>query len=128
MVDDLRSELRDRYSYLDVLALAVARAGATEFSTDPLAWASKIHALRDQFPDLLAGVWFTERGYSEEIDAFFRIMARSGSFSFANPRYDRFELTEAAKADIEKEVTPVLAEHSAAIDAIAQVLSELRTH
>ena len=123
-LDELKSELESSYSYLDVLAWAVARTEIHNLVADSRRWSEVIRALCDEHPDLLGGVWFSERGYSEQLEDFFRVMARAGVFSFANPRYERIEITPEVRESVIAHVPEALRPYEDEVDAIANRLKE----
>ena len=125
-IDQLHRELAADYSYLDVLALALAKCEVETFSGDSTLWSSVVRDLRADYPDLLEGIWFTERGYSEQLEDFFRLMARSGVLSFANPRYERIDFAPGAAKHIAEGAPSSLQDHEEAIAHMAVRLRELR--
>ena len=125
-IDQLHRELAAEFSYLDVLALALAQCDVEQFTGDSTLWSSVVHDLRTDYPDLLEGIWFTERGYSEQLEDFFRVMARSGVLSFANPRFERIDLAPGAAERITAGAPSSLQDHEDAISEMAARLGELR--
>lgn len=125
-IDQLRREMASEYSYLDVLALALAESRVETFTGDSTLWSSVVRDLRDDYPDLLGGIWFTERGYSEQLEDFFRVMARAGALSFANPRFERIDMAPEAAKHIRDGASTALQLHREPILAIAARLAELR--
>ena len=124
-IDQLREEMRSEFSYLDVLALALARSGVHTFTGDSERWSEVVRNLREAFPDLLDGIWFTERGYSEQLEDFFRVMARSGSLSFANPRYERIDMQPEVAKRIDLGASEALQTKADVIQKIAAKLATL---
>lgn len=122
----LKEQLKTEYSYLDVLALALAESGIPTFTGDSTRWSRVILELRDNHPTLLQGIWFTERGYSEQLEDFFRVMARAGALSFANPRFERIDMAPETATTIKAGAPAALQDHKAAIQAMAARLAELR--
>ena len=125
-IEQLRHEIATQYSYLDVLAVAVAKSGVQAFTGDSLRWSEAVREMRDKYPELLSGVWFSERSYSEQLEDFFRVMARAGALSFANPRYERIDMAPEAAALIIEDAPQVLEEHAEAIRDIAERLAKLK--
>ena len=103
-----------------MLTAAVAQSGIRLFTSDTLRWAAAVRLMRDRRPDLLLGVWFTERGYSEQVADFLRVMARAGAFSFAGWRHERIEVAAAIA------VPDTLADHMDAVRDLAPSLASLR--
>ena len=124
-IDQLRREIATRHSYLDVLALALARSGIQAFTGDSTRWAVAVREMRDKYPRLLSGIWFSERGYSEQLEDFFRVMARAGALSFANPRYERIDMPPEVATLILRGAPQSLEEHKESIGEIATRLAEL---
>ncbi len=124
-IDQLRRDMATDYSYLDVLALALAKTNVTTFTGDSVQWSKVVRALRHEYPELLEGIWFSERGYSEQLEDFFRVMARSGALSFANPRYERMTMSPDAARHIREGAPSALQQQGGVIDAIAERLAEL---
>lgn len=122
----LLDQMETEYSYLDVLALALAESGVETFTGDSVRWSTVIRDLRGEYPELLHGIWFSERGYSEQLEDFFRVMARAGVLSFANPRYERINLARDAAAHIKEGAPSSLQEHEEHIGRIAERLKALR--
>ena len=83
-------------------------------------WSAAVRLMRDRRPDLLLGVWFTERGYSEQVADFLRVMARAGVFSFTGWRHERIEVGAAGA------VPDTLTGHMDAIRDLASSLASLR--
>ena len=81
--------------------------------------------MRDKYPDLLSGIWFSERGYSEQLEDFFRVMARAGALSFANPRYERIDMASEAVERIKAGAPQALQDQAGSIRDIAGRLAEL---
>ena len=121
----LRREMTNQYSYLDVLALALANSGVLAFTGDSKQWSAVVREMRDKYPELLSGIWFSERDYSEQLEDFFRVMARAGVLSFANPRYERIDMAPDAAAHIRTSAVQALKEHTDAIRDIADSLATL---
>lgn len=124
-IEQLRHEIATQYSYLDVLAVAVAQSGVQAFTGDSLRWSKAVREMRDKYPKLLSGVWFSERGYSEQLEDFFRVMARAGALSFANPRYERIDMAPEVAKLIVEDAPAALEEHAEPIRDIAARLAEL---
>ena len=125
-IEQLRREMTTEYSYLDVLALALAKSGATEFTGDSKRWSEIVREMRSRYPRLLSGIWFSERGYSEQLEDFFRVMARAGALSFANPRYERIDMPREAVERIVAGAPGALEEHEESILDIASHLADLQ--
>ena len=125
-IEQLRHEIATQYSYLDVLAVAVAKSGVQAFTGDSLRWSEAVREMRDKYPELLSGVWFSERGYSEQLEDFFRVMARAGALSFANPRYERIDMASEAARLIKEGAPEALHDHEEPIRVIAKRLAELK--
>ncbi len=125
-IDQLRREMTTRYSYLDVLALALAKSEVQAFTGDSLRWSEAVREMRAKYPELLSGIWFSERGYSEQLEDFFRVMARAGALSFANPRYERIDMAPEAPRLIEEGAPEALRDHEEPIRVIARRLAELK--
>ena len=126
-VEGLRRDLDTEYSYLDALTVAVATSGVRAFTSDRTRWADTLRTLRDEYPDILHGIWFSERGYSEQLDGFFRVMARAGALSPPSPGYNRFDMSLASAAAIADAASPLMMrDHGDAVRAIAIRLRELR--
>ena len=124
-IDQLRREMAAEYSYLDVLALALAKSDIETFTGDSVRWSTVIRDLRTQYPELLRGIWFSERGYSEQLEDFFRVMARAGVLSFANPRYERIDLAPGAAEHIREGAPSSLRDQEEPISDIAARLADL---
>ena len=124
-IEKLRHEMTTEYSYLDVLALALAESGVTTFTGDSMRWSRVVREMRDKYPDLLSGIWFSERGYSEQLEDFFRVMARAGALSFANPRYERIDLASEAVERIKAGAPRALQDQAGHVRDIAGRLAEL---
>ena len=120
----LRRQMETEYSYLDVLALALAESDVETFTGDSVRWSAVIRDLREQHPELLHGIWFSERGYSEQLEDFFRVMARAGVLSFANPRFERIDMAPEAAKHIVEGAPSSLRDHED-INRIAERLAEL---
>lgn len=125
-IDQLRREIATQYSYLDVLALALAKSGVETFTGDSTRWSEAIREMRDEYPQLLSGIWFSERGYSEQLEDFFRVMARAGALSFANPRYERIDMAPEAASLIAERAPEALRDQAEPLSVIATRLAELR--
>ncbi len=124
-IEQLRREMATQYSYLDVLALALAKSGVTAFTGDSKRWSEIVQEVRSKYPGLLAGIWFSERGYSEQLEDFFRVMARAGALSFANPRYERIDMPREAAERIVEGAPDALREQEESILDIASRLADL---
>jgi hypothetical protein len=124
-LESVRQQLSTRFSYLDVLALAMADSGVEQFTGDSSRWGLLVRELRAAYPELLNGIWFSERGFSEELEDFFRVMARSGFLSFANPSYERIDLKREARESIQNRVPPALEGHREDVRSIGHRLKEL---
>ena len=124
-IDQLRHEMAAEYSYLDVLALALAESGVETFTGDSTRWSSVVYDLRNQYPELLQGIWFSERGYSEQLEDFFRVMARAGALSFVNPRFERIIMDREAARHITDGAPAALRNQEEPIRNIAARLAEL---
>ena len=124
-IERLRKEMRSQFTYLDVLALALVRSGVREFTGDSDQWSRVVRSLREDYPELLSGIWFTERGYSEQLEEFFRVMARSGALSFANPRFERIQMTDETAHRIEEGASGALMQEVESIDKIAERIADL---
>ena len=125
-MQQLRREMTTQYSYLDVLALALAESRVLTFTGDSKRWSLVVREMRDKHPQLLSGIWFSERDYSEQLEDFFRVMARAGVLSFANPRYERIEMAPEAAEHIRRGAVEALRVHAEAIRDIAQNLATLK--
>lgn len=125
-IDRIRARREKRHSFLDVLALALAKTGGGTFTGDSRRWSQTVRELRDEHGDLLSGIWFSERGYSEQLEDFFRVMARSGILSFANPRFERITMSKDAVKSLTDGASAALEKHTADIDKIAKRLEELK--
>ena len=110
----------DAYSYLDVLTAAVAQSGIHSFTSDTMRWSTAVRRMRDRHPDLLAGVWFTERGYSEQVADFLGVMARADAFTFTGPRHERIEVASGVA------VPETLDGYMNAVRDLALILASLR--
>ena len=124
-LQQLRREMTTQYSYLDVLALALATSHVLAFTGDSMRWSTVVREMRDKYPRLLSGIWFSERDYSEQLEDFFRVMARAGALSFANPRYERIDMAPGAAEHIKAGAAEALAAHAEAIRDIAEHLATL---
>ena len=124
-IDLLRFEMENQFSYLDVLALAMAKSGATDFTGDSTRWSEVVREMRRKHPNLLSGIWFSERGYSEQLEEFFRVMARAGALSFPNPRYERICMDEDTVKRIVEGAPSALREQEEDIEEIAAGLADL---
>lgn len=124
-IDQLRKRLEARHTFLDVLALALARTGGRTFTGDSRCWSKAIHELRDEHRDLLSGIWFSEREYSEQLEDFFRVMARAGILSFANPRFERITMSEEAAISLMDGAPKSLVDYEDEIGIIASRLKDL---
>ena len=124
-IEQLRRQMTTQYSYLDVLALALAKSGVTAFKGDSERWSEIVREARSKYPQLLSGIWFSERGYSEQLEDFFRVMARAGALSFANPRYERIDMSPEAAERIVAGAPQALEEHEESILDIARRLANL---
>ena len=125
-IDRIRARKEERHSFLDVLALALAQTGGGTFTGDSRRWSQAVHELRDKHRDLLSGIWFSERGYSEQLEDFFRVMARSGILSFANPRFERITMSEDAVKSLLAGAPESLRAREEEIAKIAERLARLK--
>src|SRR5215218_10463057 len=96
---NLQDRLQKSWTYLDVLALALAEADGRQFDTDRAKWNHLVADLQERFPRLLADIYFDRRDpetlYSEEVSDFLRFMIRSGVFE--NPTFRVYEMSEPTK-------------------------------
>ena len=111
---------RDR-SYLDALSVATAQSGPGTLVADAAQWCAVVREAREACPELLRGVWFTERGHSSEVSDFLSAMRRAGAFVACGPRHEHLEMSQAA-------VTSILAGTSAEFDSEEHAIRELATH
>lgn len=126
-LEALKQRLLSSWTYLDVLALAMAKADGTRFVADPQKWNQVVADLKRRIqgnaPKLLEGVFFDWRDpgapYSEQVEGFFRVMARSRSLSLGNPAYEVYEMKPQAKKDIADNQGPLLREYENIIDEMA---------
>lgn len=103
-----REQLRTRWNYIDVFALAMARAAATHFVADQGKWNGFLkdfkERTKDKAPKLFEEVFFNQREpfgpYSEQVESFFRVMARSSTLGTPNPSYQVYEMSQDTKRDI----------------------------
>lgn len=124
----LKQEIFASWTYLDVLALAMAKTKGRRFSADPQLWNQLVANFQERFegeaPELLQDVYFDLRRpgmpYSGQVEAFFRVMAGSGALSLGNPSYQVYEMSNKAKEDIASSQGPVLKEFESKIDEMAE--------
>ena len=123
-------------TYQDVLAVALATTTSTKFDADPERWQQVIADFQERFqqdePSLLEGVRFRRYGpyapYSEEVEGFFRVMARSGLLSLGNPSYEVYEMTPDIKSAILASHSALLQEHGSVIAELAKDIDEQVRH
>ena len=125
-IEQLRRQIADGYSYLDVLAVSVATTGLRSFTSDHSQWVSTLRDLRDDYPQLLSGMWFSERGYSEQLEEFFGVMRRAGAMTTPSTGYGHLLISAAAAAEILAAAPyTLLHEHGDDVRAIASAIEAL---
>jgi hypothetical protein len=126
-VQELKRQLFASWTYLDVLALAMAKTSGNRFSADPGKWNQIIADLQARFesevPELLERVYFDFRKpdmpYSEQVETFFRVMGGAGALSLGNPAFKTYFMSPKAKQDIMNTQGPALQDYNKWIEEIA---------
>jgi hypothetical protein len=118
------------WTYLDVMAAILASVEGEKLKASTGTWHE---AWRDiasaSGKDLgLDRLSFEDRTpyppFSDEVEAFMRVLSRSGVLSLGNPKFRYFTLEESAKAQIKDGNEELLQEHGSEIEQLARTLWE----
>lgn len=127
----LVSRINEFMTFEDILQLALAQTGTTQFTADSHKWSAALHQVCDRFagdvPEL-AVISFTERPplppQSDEAYQLITTLAKSGRIGLPNPRLHKIVMSKTEKARITQSKGAVQAKYGDIIKEIAAILEE----
>lgn len=129
----LRERIFSSWNYIDVLALAVAKAGSTHFTANLSEWTRAIFDLKEQTkdraPELLRDIFFDRDEpfsiYSREVEGFLAVMRRSGVLiSWTSGAHMTYEMPRSTKVEFVKGRNPLSKDYGSVIDEMARFIDE----
>lgn len=125
----LSEHLFSSWNYISVLALALATAESTRFTTDLSRWNQVIFELKKQNPALFGDVFFDIDDpwppHSQQIKGFLATMRRSGAFTmWISAGKGEYEMTRGAKADLINKGPTALKDQIDVLKKMAQEVDE----
>lgn len=131
-LQELREELKQSWTYLDVLAVSVALMRATRVKAK--GWHMALYEIRESlnpqerelFDDIHFDTILIDHGvvYSKQVEAFLGSMRRSGCISILAPWFREMLIEEDAKGQILEGNQALLAQHRDVLQKIADALDE----